>query len=123
LLGGLTALALGLFILFSHVQVSMGWPMFMWGGNGSGYLVLVLLVGIGFFLYDYKNKVGWLLTAGSIAAIIFNLFASMHLILPPMSLLGLITVMLPLVIGGALIARGLKMQSGGNSNQDQNSPK
>lgn len=120
LLGGLTALALGLFILFSHVQVSMGWNLFMWGGNGGGYLVLLLLVGLGFFFYDYKNKIGWLLIAGSIAAIIVNLFASMHLILPSMSLLGLITIMLPLVIGGALIARGLKMQSGSG---DQNSGK
>lgn len=112
LLGGFTALALGLFILFSHVQVSMGWSLFNWGGNGGGYLVLLLLVGIGFFLYDFKNKFGWLLIAGSVAAIIFNLFAGMHLLLPPMSLLGLITIMLPLLIGGALIARGVKMQSG-----------
>lgn len=121
LLGGFVALALGIFFLFSHVQVSMGWNRIIFGGSdGGGILILLLVIGIGVFLYDYKNKFGWLLIGASVAGIIIVLFAGMHPYLAPMSFLEIMTAMLPLALGGALIARGVKINS---CNQDQNSAK
>lgn len=116
LLGGSALLLVGLFVLLSHLTVSTA-PM--WGGFGAfggfggggatGVLVLLLLVGLGFFFYDYKNKIGWMLVICSLVALIFSLFASMHLILAPMSLLSLLFLFLPLVMGGGLLAKGIKM--------------
>ena len=111
LLGGFALLLLGVFILFSHLTVTTGlaglWN-FGGGNNGSGFLILLLLVGMGFFFYDYKNKVGWLLVVCSLAALIFSMFATMHVVLMPMSLLSLIFLFLPWVLGGGLLAKGIK---------------
>lgn len=114
LLAGFTALLLGIFLLFSHLTVHAGaspfWPGFG-AGNGCGVLILLLLVGLGFFFYDYKNKIAWILIIGSLAALVFFVFSSMQLFLAPMSLLGFVFLFLPWVIGGALLAKGIKMQS------------
>lgn len=114
LLGGTALLLVGVFVLFSHLTVTTAQSMF-WGGfggaTGTGGLILLLLVGLGFFFYDYKNKIGWLLVACSLAAIVFSLFATMRIILMPMDLLSLIFLFLPLVIGSALLAKGIMIHS------------
>ncbi|MBX9688185.1 MAG: hypothetical protein K2X27_15865 [Candidatus Obscuribacterales bacterium] len=111
LLSGFTSLTLGILVLFSHLRVS-SWSVFNWFGaaNTNGYLVLSLLVGMGFFFYDYKNKVGWLILVSSLAALIFSLFSRLNIYFPQMSLLGMLLLFVPLALGAGLIARALKMQ-------------
>jgi hypothetical protein len=112
LLGGCALMIVGLFVLFSHMTVMSGQPM-MWGlggmggSTGTGALILTLLVGLGFFFYDYKNKIGWLLVACSLAALIFSILATMRLVLLPMDLLSLLFMFLPLIIGSAFLAKGV----------------
>jgi hypothetical protein len=111
LLGGSALMIVGLFVLLSNLTVMPG-MLNLWGfggNNGTGGLILLLLVGMGFFFYDYKSKIGWLLVICSLAALIYSVFATMHIMFAPMSLLSLILVFLPLVIGGGLLARGVKM--------------
>lgn len=111
LLGGFTSVLVGILVLFSNLRVTTGWAFpglgFLGGGGSQGFLILLLIVGIGFFFYDYKNKVGWMLIIGSVAALIFGIFSSLHLYFASMSLLGFLIMFLPLAIGGALVAKGM----------------
>lgn len=113
MLGGITALAVGLLILFQHLHVNFMPPPAWWGGGGSGtgMLVLLLIVGIGFFFYDYKNKIGWLMIVVSLAALVFTLFAGLNIFMGGMTLLTFIIIFIPFAFGGALVAKGLKMHS------------
>lgn len=113
MLGGFAALLAGILIFFNHLVVRSPFSFFNFGGGGGGQgiLLLLLLVGMGFFFYDYKNKVGWLLIVGSLAAIVFGIFATLQIYFPSMSMLGLLTMFIPIAFGAALLARGMKMHS------------
>ncbi len=115
LFGGFAALAVGLLILFSNIRVTSGWGFgafsFFGGSGGQGFLLMLLIVGIGFFFYDYKNKIGWVLTGGSLLALIYGFFASLHVGIMSMNLLGFLFMFIPLAFGGALVARGIKIHS------------
>lgn len=114
MLGGFATILLGVLILFSNLRVTMGWgiPGLAWlggAGGSQGFFVLLLIVGVGFFFYDYKNKAGWLLITGSVIALIFGIFSSLHMYFSSMSLLGFIFMFIPIALGSAFVAKGLKM--------------
>lgn len=124
MLGGFTAILLGILIVFSNLRVTMGWgipglPWFGGSAGSQGIFVLLLIVGMGFFFYDYKNKVGWLIVIGSIAALVFGIFSSLHMYFASMSLLGFIFMFIPIAAGCALLARGMKMHKEIEEKQDK----
>jgi hypothetical protein len=109
MIAGFGLLLTGVFMVLHHVQVGTGMmSWFGFGGQGFGLLLVPLLVGIGFLLYDYKNRLGWVLTAASIAVVIFAILSQLVMWFPHMSLFGLLLMFLPFAGGGACIAKGMK---------------
>lgn len=106
--GGIALIILGLVLFFQHVRVGTGFlSMLGLGGGGFGLLLLPLIGGLGWLIYDSKNKLAWLLTGGTCAVIVFNVLNSLVMQFPPMSLLGTIMMLLPFAAGGALLLKGI----------------
>ncbi|HEY9713240.1 MAG TPA: hypothetical protein V6C72_07205, partial [Chroococcales cyanobacterium] len=100
--GGIGLLITGLFMLFNHVHV--GTPMlsmFGLGGQGAGLMLIPLLAGIGWLIYDSKNKYAWLLSAAACGLIFFSILSGMTMTFPSTSLLGTLLMLAPFAVGGA----------------------
>lgn len=109
MIAGFGLILTGVFMVLQHVQIGTG--MMSWfglGGQGFGLILIPLVLGIGFLLYDYKNRFGWLMTAASLALVIFAILSQLVMWFPHMSLLGLVLMLLPFAAGGACIAKGAK---------------
>jgi len=113
---GWCLLALGILLVFNHVRIGTSFFAGLFGGmsrTGFGYLLIPFIVGIGIILYDYKKRVGWIITAMSCALLFFAILSQLIMTFPSTSLLGLMFMLLPLAAGGALLAKGMTQKSRG----------
>lgn len=77
-------------------------------GLTSGMVMIPFMFGIGLVFYNSRNIIGWILSLGSISALIFGVISSVRFSLRTMSSFDLI-VILVLAIGGlGLFLRSLK---------------
>ncbi len=77
-------------------------------GITGGILMIPFMLGVGIIFYNAKNVIGWLLSLGSIAALIFGVVSSVRFTMKTMTAFEL-TVILVLAIGGlGLLLRSLK---------------
>ena len=79
-----------------------GWPI------TSGMIFVPFIFGIGMIFYNGRNLIGWGLTIGSVAAMIFGVIASTQLQLRPMTAFELIVILVLLVGGIGLFLRSLR---------------
>lgn len=109
LFSGLISIALGVLLLFQHVRISTGFfaGLGMGGGGGFGLLMIPLLVGIGWIMYDAKSKTGWAILAIACAVIFFSILSGLIMTFPSTTLLGLILMLLPFALGGTLLLKGV----------------
>lgn len=111
-LGGFALLAVGVLMVMNHIKIGTGmFHVLGIGGGGAGFLILPIIVGIGFMFYDYKNKLGWLLAGGGFVVLLFVLLSQLTMYFAHISMLGFILMFLPLAIGGAMIAKGMKIRN------------
>lgn len=102
----------GLYLLLNSIVIRANWgfghSLYSFGGFNitSGMVMIPFLVGVGFVFYDSRNKLGWLLAAGSLVALIFGVIASVNFSFRNMSAFDLI-VILVLAFGGV----GLTLKS------------
>ncbi|HEY9786242.1 MAG TPA: hypothetical protein V6D17_12615 [Candidatus Obscuribacterales bacterium] len=105
---GLGLIVTGFLMLFQHIRVGTGFFAALGiGSQGFGLILIPLLIGIGWMVYDSKNKLAWLLTAMSCALIFFSVMTSLVMSFPSMTLLSMIMMLLPFAFGGALLLKGL----------------
>lgn len=109
-LSGLVMLAVGCYLLLTHVTVASGvWQLF--GMNAFGLSLLPLLVGVGILFFSGRSVAGWLLTIVGASIILAGILMNMNIYFRPTSLFDTL-VMLVLMAGGlGFIARSLKAQS------------
>lgn len=106
--GGLASLALGLLLLFQHVKVGTGMLAGLgFGGQGFGLLLIPMLIGIGWIMYDAKSRIAWMLLSLTCVVIFFTILSGLIMTFPTTSLLGLIIMLLPFALGGMLLLKGL----------------
>lgn len=106
--GGLGLILVGILMLFQHIRVGTSFfQMLGLGGQGFGLIILPLLLGIGWMIYDSKSRVAWLITAASCALIFFSVILSLVMTFPQMTLLSLVMMLLPFAFGGALLLKGM----------------
>ena len=106
--GGLVSIALGLLLLFQHVRVGTGFfSMLGIGGQGFGLLMIPLLIGVGWLMYDVKSRAAWAITSITCLVICFSILSGLIMSFPSTSLLGLIFMLLPFAVGGMLLFKGL----------------
>lgn len=105
---GLGLIFTGILMFFNQVRVGTGMLNLLGlGGGGFGLLLIPLVVGIGWLMYDSKNRWAWVITAGTCGTIVFSVLNSLVMSLPQISLLGMIMLLLPFAAGGALLLKGL----------------
>lgn len=112
LLKGFGAIIIGVLILFSNLRVSSwswgGFGPFLGAGSGQGLFLLLFLIGFGFLFYDFKNKLGWGLMVAGLGGIVFTVIMNLHIYLNSMGFFSLLLIVLPIAIGGGLVAKGMK---------------
>lgn len=116
---GIFMLIGGGYMLLQSIRVSSGFSMGMglfrlnFGGAGAysvttGMVLIPMIFGIGLLFYNSKKILGWLLTFGSLIALIFGVLSNLRVYMRNMSIFEL-TVMLVLTFGGlGLFLRSLK---------------
>ncbi len=107
---GLALLVAGGYLFLTNVTVTGGfWSLFGFSGASSFGLTLIpLFIGIVFLFFSRRSKVGWLLTAGSVIAIVVGIFAQLHVFFQPTSLFSTL-IMIVLMAGGlGLILRSFR---------------
>lgn len=111
---GLGLLLTSVLMIFHHVKVGTGWLSWLgFGGQGFGFVIVPLLIGLGIIFYNHKSKAGWIITAASCALIFFAVLSQLVMSFPATSLLGLIIMFLPLALGAAMLFKGLSGQKTG----------
>ncbi len=115
---GLIMMCGGFYMLLNAITVtsSFGMGMRLYGfsamGNNfnitSGMIMIPFMLGVGLIFYNSKNILGWVLSIGSIAGLIFGVISSIRFSFRTMTSFDLI-VILVLAIGGlGLFLRSLK---------------
>ena len=108
LFAGIGLFVIGLIMLFQHIKVGTGALAFLGiGSGGFGFILLPLLVSIGWVFYNPKNKFAWGLGALSLIMIFVSVLSSIIMYFPTMSLLASITMLVPLILGISLIVKGI----------------
>ncbi|MEM7719866.1 MAG: hypothetical protein AAF222_11750 [Pseudomonadota bacterium] len=104
----------GGYLLLSRIIVRPNWGFgaSIWS-NGSftvttGMIFIPFLIGVGFLFYNSRNWIGWLLTCGSLIALIFGVLANLNVHLTRMSAFDLITILVLFVGGVGLLLRSLR---------------
>lgn len=77
----------------------------------SGMVLIPFIFGIGMIFYNAHNFLGWLLTVGSLAALIFGVISSLHLSLRTMTAFELLTILVLTFGGLGLFLKSLREYS------------
>lgn len=110
----------GLYLMLSAIRVDIGnmfsggrHSLFNVGGVGvtSGSIMIVLMLGVGMLFYNAKNPLAWLITVGSLVALIFGVIASVNFSLRYMSAFDLIVIVTLLAGGLGLLLSSMAKRS------------
>ena len=117
---GLLMMCGGFYMLFNAVMVqsNFGFGYGMYGfqafGTGisitSGTIMIPFILGIAMVFYNVKSLLGWVITLGSLGALIFGVIASLHFNLRSMSLFELLVILILSFGGLALFFNSMRSQ-------------
>ncbi len=77
-------------------------------GITSGMVMIPFMFGIGMIFYNGKNIIGWILTLGSIGALVFGVLSSIRFSFKVMTAFDLILILVLAIGGLGLFLRSLK---------------
>jgi hypothetical protein len=104
---GFVMVCIGGYLLINQVTVVGSYWNF-YGENAFGITLLPMLFGIGLLFWRGRSVIGWILTIGGALFIFAGILANLRIFFRPTSLFNTI-VMLVLLVGGlGLIARGIQ---------------
>ncbi|WP_137222619.1 hypothetical protein [Shewanella sp. MEBiC00475] len=111
---GLAMMCGGFYMLLNAIKITssfgLGNHLYQFGGFGltSGMVMIPFIFGIGLMFYNGKNPLGWLLTFGSLIALVFGVISSINFRFSYMSAFDLIVILVLSVGGLGLFLRSLK---------------
>ena len=111
---GIAMMCGGFYMLLNSITVSshfgLGYHLYSFGRIGvtSGMILIPLIFGIGVIFYDSRKWYGWLLSLGSLIALIFGVISSIHFRFRPMSVFDLIVILVLSFGGLGLFLRSLR---------------
>ena len=115
---GLVMMCGGFYMLLNAITVSsnfgLGSRLFGFSSFGSnvgitgGMIMIPFIFGVGMIFYNSKNLLGWILSIGSITALIFGVISTVRFNLRTMSSFELIVILVLAVGGIGLFLRSLK---------------
>lgn len=113
---GLVMMCGGFYMLLNAITVSSSFAfssrLFGLGssfGVTGGMIMIPFIFGIGIIFFNSRNIIGWLLTIGSLTALIFGVISSVQFNLRTMSSFELIVILVLAVGGLGLFLRSLKV--------------
>jgi hypothetical protein len=99
----------GGYLLLNQITVRTGF-WHLWGYNASGLTFFPFLIGVGLLFANGSSKLGWLLTLGSLIALIAGVLANLDVYFAQTSLWNTL-IMFVLFAGGiGLVVRSLRAQ-------------
>jgi hypothetical protein len=104
---GFVMVCLGGYLLVNQVTVVGSYWNF-YGENAFGITLLPMLFGIGLLFWRGRSIVGWILTIAGALFIFAGILANLHIFFRPTSLFNTIAMLVLLVGGLGLIARGIQ---------------
>lgn len=115
---GLTMMCGGFYMLLNAITVSSSFGLHsrlygfsaMGGSFGitGGIIMIPFMIGIGMIFFNAKNIFGWLLSIGSITALLFGVISSIRFSMKTMTAFELIVILILAVGGLGLFLRSLK---------------
>lgn len=111
---GLAMMCGGFYMLLNAIKITssfgFGYSMYRMGGVNltSGMVMIPLIFGVGILFYNAKNWIGWLLTFGSLIALVFGVISSIQFRFAHMSAFDLIVILVLSFGGLGLFLRSLK---------------
>lgn len=115
---GIIMMCAGFYLLLNSISVSSsfgsGARLYGFSAFGAhhaitgGTIMFPFIFGIGIVFYNSKNLLGWLLTLGSITALIFGVISSIRFSFSSMSAFDLITILVLAIGGLGIFLRSLK---------------
>jgi hypothetical protein len=118
---GLIMFCSGAYMLLQSIIVSsnfsLGFALYTMGRGSwqmpitSGMILIPFIFGIGMIFYNGRSFWGWLLTCGSLAALIFGVIASLHIGMRTMTAFELLTILVLTFGGLGLFLRSLREYS------------
>ncbi len=120
---GIVMMCGGFYMLLNSIQVTshfgLGHRLYSFGGFGgynfgitSGMIMIPFMFGVGMLFYSSKNIFGWILSLGSIVAMVFGVISSVQFRFKTMSAFDLIVILVLAVGGLGLFLRSLKSLDG-----------
>jgi len=115
---GLIMMCGGFYMLLNAIHVSsnfgMGMRLYGFSAMGgqynitSGMVIIPFMFGIGLIFYNGKSIIGWLLSIGSITALVFGVISSIRFSFRSMTSFDLIVILVLAMGGLGLFLRSLK---------------
>ncbi|WP_448247971.1 hypothetical protein [Thalassotalea agariperforans] len=115
---GLIMMCGGFYLLLNAITVTssfgMGSRLYHISGFGTGFgltggmIMIPFIFGVGLIFYNAKNIIAWLLTLGSLTALIFGVISTVRFSLRTMTSFDLIVILVLSVGGLGLFLRSLK---------------
>jgi hypothetical protein len=115
---GLIMMCGGFYMLLNAINVTSSFGMGMrlygfsaMGGNyniTSGMIMIPFMFGVGLIFYNSRNILGWILSIGSIAGLIFGVISSIRFSFRTMTSFDLIVILVLAMGGLGLFLRSLK---------------
>lgn len=115
---GLIMMCGGFYMLLNAITVTssfgLGSRLYSFNAFGGGFgitggtVLIPFILGIGMVFFNSKNILGWLLSAGSLTALIFGVISTVSFSLRTMTSFDLIVILVLAVGGLGLFLRSLK---------------
>lgn len=109
IIGVIMALAGGYMLMNQLIVTNTFWGFRIFGFGVSAFAVTLIffLIGVGVLFFNYRSLIGWLLTGGSLLAMLIGVITNLQLYFAPASLFVTLGIFILLVGGIALIVRSL----------------
>jgi hypothetical protein len=114
---GLGMAGAGLYLLLRSISVysgfSLGYGLWQMGGYSvtSGMILVPTMIGIAMVFWNARNPLGWILSVGSVGALVVGVITSVQFSLAHMNLFELLTILILCFGGLGLFLRSLRDQS------------
>jgi len=111
---GIVMMIAGFYLLFNSIAIEsrfgLGMRLYGVGGLGitSGMLMIPFIAGVVFIFYNAKNPIGWLLSIGSLIAMIVGVLANSQFSFRSMSAFDLMVILILAFGGLGLFLRSLR---------------
>lgn len=110
IIGVIMALAGG-YMLMNQIIVTntfWGWHLpFLGQVSAFGVTLIFFLIGVAILFFNYRNLIGWILTAGSLLVMLIGVITNLQIYFAPATLFVTLGMLILFVGGLALMARSL----------------